>query len=653
MRREYLPDNVGADAAWDYIVAHGWMVSLSTTTHTVLISAFSLALAFLVRRLFRAWGVLVFFLFLPESRLERRTDQMRVAIVNMRTPATALLESVGWRALFRNRNDKLVALTWLLGVVVCALLGLASPFWMTLFPVASGTIEDISSCAYSAKLDNASENDQEAFSRLLNDYETQNALGTTDMVGYDYSGASIADIGHMGPSDRVAKLNSCPSFASACTDGEALHFHGEYWITPADMGIGNVKDIQFGVETQCYKVTEAQVFLGFDAPSSSPFSYRRYGLMYGGRAGDENVHPQNHTVRLYREESFGRGYFIESEVHYEDDNDPSFAGKWLPREDLVHSGDTSLLIYHIGATIALDLVDDPMFRTVPLNVTNVEAEKWEDENLEKTESVLDGPVFRPASQTVTVVCNTTYHICDKLTTSHLANGCNRVGGSIQLENFFLSAYWAQNETMDAARIGFVDLINFIVSRPGMQLSSGISNSVLASLDLDYGEKTQMNIKQAKGHKELTRLFLATRTRLLLAAQRATAAHLSFGTTAQKMGYRSEDVVGKITPGIEKLCAATLIRTPDYRITSAKPWVVVAVIWLSLVLMTYSAPLLIRLRWKQVTEATSRWRRREAGYLHARLVEPSLVAGNTLGEQNLDTWPRLGKGNISRVDDRVE
>ena len=129
---------VSADENWDSIVAQGWLVVLSTTQFTVLISAYTFAFVFLSKRLFRVWTLLIF-LWLPETRRERSADQLRVAAVNMRTPTDVLSESISWRSLFRRKGvERKFALAWVCGAVVCMGLGLASTYWLTLFPVSNG-----------------------------------------------------------------------------------------------------------------------------------------------------------------------------------------------------------------------------------------------------------------------------------------------------------------------------------------------------------------------------------------------------------------------------------------------------------------------------------------------------------------------------------
>lgn len=127
------------DEKWDKIVSQGWLVILTTPQFSVLISVYTFAFAFLAKRLFRVWTLLIFLWLLPESRKEARVDQLRVAAVNMHSPSHVLSETISWRACFKRKGiERVFAVIWVSAAVLFLGLGLAATYWLTLFPVVNG-----------------------------------------------------------------------------------------------------------------------------------------------------------------------------------------------------------------------------------------------------------------------------------------------------------------------------------------------------------------------------------------------------------------------------------------------------------------------------------------------------------------------------------
>ena len=139
MSSNHLEGLVGSDAKWDSIVSQGLLVKLSTREFTVLISIFTVAFAFLVARLFRGFSLLTFGMVIRERPNEHQMDQLRVAVVNFRTPFHVVGESITWRVIFRGRErERKFALAWLTGAIGFLLLGLSLPVLLSQFPVSNG-----------------------------------------------------------------------------------------------------------------------------------------------------------------------------------------------------------------------------------------------------------------------------------------------------------------------------------------------------------------------------------------------------------------------------------------------------------------------------------------------------------------------------------
>ncbi|KAH7346483.1 hypothetical protein BKA65DRAFT_594977 [Rhexocercosporidium sp. MPI-PUGE-AT-0058] len=290
---------------------------------------------------------------------------------------------------------------------------------------------------------------------------------------------------------------------------------------------------------------------------------------------------------------------------------------------------THLLKETADSTYALEHGEDPLFGTIPLNTSGKVASNWIDENQEHVKEWNGHFLFKPASQTVTVVCNTTYILCDShlIPTTH--GYCRRFGGYEELLALIIGL---QEGTIpgaeaDPSRQGFVELLVNIVHYSSMDFSAVAVNGVFANnhllwdLDHQFDLKIQRFLDQISGHRELTRLFLSTRMRFLLAARRAVLQE--WLVPLQQQGSDYGDVMRSMLPPNENtsaMCKATLVPDSNYKTTTARPWIVVAFVWLVVVLITYSAPLVLMFHWKWAEDIEREWVARKVGNLHKRLQQ---------------------------------
>ncbi|KAH7323551.1 hypothetical protein BKA65DRAFT_511021 [Rhexocercosporidium sp. MPI-PUGE-AT-0058] len=651
MSSQRLARLVSSDSKWDSIVSHGLLVKLSTREFTILISIFTVAFAFLVARLFRVFSLFIFWMFIEERPHDQQMDQLRVAVVNFRTPFHVVGERITWRVILGGRGRaRRFALAWLAGALAFLLLGLSLSVLLSLFPVSNG-FSGGSSCSFGpAAVDNDSE--PEFFEKYLR-LEQQTALARTDAGNYNYGGFTAQDVKDLGPADFIFKSSNCPHHAAttACTNGDALNFVGEYWLKPSDLGVGDIDGLDFGVAVNCYKVIDAEKELA-PLPNNTR-SFRHFGLFYGppGPTEDYADSPYpNLTTIIYREEVHGRGYYVYPYMLSEEDSSISGQSNWTPREDLHHEGDVLLLIYNLGAVYALEPGEDPLFATIPLNTSRLPATDWIDENPEQRQTWDGHQLFKSRTQTVSVVCNTSYILCDAVNIRRESgNNCLRLGGHKKVRAFAKKLRSSSTQQgADSSRQGFIDLLADIVHFSGLGNSAEAPNGVLAS-DLLVGDyKIQRFLDQISGQRELTRLFLSTRTRFLLAARRAVLNE--WGERVLQLGFHT-DVVGR-TEGNEALtamCKATLIPDSNYKTTTARPWIIVACVWFVTVLLTYSAPLIRKCGWGWADEIERKWMPKKAESLHSQLVADhpttSEMVSKGFGSANsgVNTSPLLGKG----------
>ncbi|KAH9213553.1 hypothetical protein DL95DRAFT_506050 [Leptodontidium sp. 2 PMI_412] len=610
-------DLVGSDAKWDSIVSQGLLIKLSTRQFTILISVFTFAFAFLVARLFRAFSLLLFWMFVRQRQPEPGMEQLRVAVVNFRTPFHVIGEGVCWRMIIVGRKrERRFGLALLVGAVAFLFLGMGLPFTLSLFPVANG-FSGGPSCSFGPTENTGEPGFFDAYIRL----EQQTALSYTDSMNYDYKGLSAYDVQYLGSQDDIWKSPLCPSHAqpSACRDGDALSFHGQYTITPKDLGVGNLEGLNFTTRVDCYKVIDTEREL---APPDVE-QLRPLGLFYGPSEVFAESSEPNMTLYIHREEVHGRGYYVSTFSMAEDD-DLTGGGQvpWKPREDLRHQGDMSLLIYNLGAVYAFEPGEDSMFATIPLNTSMLPTMNWADQNIEKRKDWNGHQLFKSKRQTVSVICNTTYTLCDEINISKESGHCSRLGGHKKVQEFLERLQNSSNNDKPSVREGFIYLLADIAKYSGMDQSAKVINGVSASDLLLVDFKIQPFLDQISGQRELTRLFLSTRTRFILAARRAVLDE--WGYRVIQLGFHANDIDGTMAGNTDlaAMCQATLIPDPNFKTTTAKPWIITACVWFAIICLTYSSPLIRKFRWHWVEDIEQEWSSKKASKLHHQLMESS-------------------------------
>ncbi|PVH80429.1 hypothetical protein DL98DRAFT_588534 [Cadophora sp. DSE1049] len=327
---------------------------------------------------------------------------------------------------------------------------------------------------------------------------------------------------------------------------------------------------------------------------------------------------------------------------------------WRPREDLRHRGDISLLIYNVGAVYALEPGDDSMFATiptVPLNMTEFQVKDWADQNIENRTEWNGRQLFKSRRQTVSVICNTTYGICDNINIPEESGYCLNLGGWQKVQAFAdrLENASAGQNVSPSAREGFIDLMADIAQYSGMKESAEVINGVLAN-DLQVDFKIQRFLDQISGHRELTRLFLSTRTRFILAARRAIL--IEWFERLEQMCFHASDIDGTVvgSTDLSAMCEATLIPDPNFKTTTARPWIITACVWLVVVLLTYSTPILRKLRWSWVEDIKQSWSSKRAKKLHHQLTKGS-IDGIGTDFKDLDSQSRQARSSplLERAD----
>ena len=439
---------------------------------------------------------------------------------------------------------------------------------------------------------------------------------------YDYAGFDAHDVRHLGPADVVFKSSLCPPWANAtCQDGDALGFWGQYTILPRDIGVGNLDGLNFTTSVTCYKVIDSEQQLA-DLDLQQP---RPIGLFYGPSTDIATSSHPNLTTKIFREQVYGQGYHI---LPLKMDELGGAAGsgpvEWTPREDLRHQGDISLLIYNLGAVYALEPGDDSMFATIPLSTSTSLARDWKDQNIENMTDRNGQQLFKSRWQTVSVICNTSYTLCDTINIPEESEYCLELGGWQKVRDFTtrLDNASLTDNAPPSARNGFIYMMADIARYSGMKESAEAINGVLANDLLQVDAKVQRFLEQISGHRELTRLFLSTRTRFMLAARRAIL--VEWEKPMRLVGFHLEDIDGTVFGGasLSAMCKATLIPDPDHKTTTAVPWIITACIWLAIVLLTYSAPVTRMLRWSWAENIKQSWSSKRASRLHHQLTRGS-------------------------------
>ncbi|KAK0119508.1 hypothetical protein ONS95_010953 [Cadophora gregata] len=437
-------------------------------------------------------------------------------------------------------------------------------------------------------------------------------------MNYDYDGDNAYDVGYLGSEDVVRKSSLCPQHAksSACQDGHAMNFYGQYTISPRDLGVGNLEELNFTTAVDCYKDIDSEKQLTIPTIQEM----KPIGLFYGRSQEFAESPEPNMTAIILRAEVYGHGYYVLS-LKMADGDQSNDQVAWKPRNDLYHEGDLSLLIYNLGAVYALEPGSDSLFATIPLNTTMIPTEDWAEQNLANRTEWNGQPLFKSRTQTVSVMCNTSYALCDHVNIPEEAGHCLDLGGWKQVQAFAdrLQNNSAKDNKPASAREGFIYLLADTAHYSGMKESAEVVNGISANDLLQADFKIQHFLDQISGHRELTRLFLSTRTRFILAARRAVLNE--WGERVVQMGFHANDIdrtmVGN--PDLSVMCKATFIPDTNFKTTTARPWIITACIWLAIVLLTYSAPMIRKLQWSWVEGIEQSWASKRANKLHHQLA----------------------------------
>jgi len=538
-------------------------------------------------------------------------DQFRVAIVNAGSPLAVLSCTPAYRIAFgrgspRRPLDRFLALIWMVGGLLLAVAPISIPFLRTkAVPVVSGLPgAGDNSCAGMVSFDRT-KNTSGGYS-LYTTTVALDMLRFADSYGYNYSLSTPTAIGLNHPKDRVVISAECPAWAPVCSRANGLTVEVDYWITPSDLGIAtddSSEELEFGVLNTCYKVESHTKFLGNDSNG-----LELYGLMYGGLGAG----PYPNATEAVRPESekLGYGYTLDPFSQTKELFDGRQIG-WTPNNTLLHDGDLTLLIYHLGNVASYEPITDPLFETsTPIKTGRL-------------------TTYESLKMTVPIMCNTTFSVCHSS-----SEPCLPFNGTVAL-----SSYAEGMPKSKEVASGFLQLMGSETVIPLMGINAGTSESVLASHGLSLKTFQEMP-NQISGHSEIMRLALAGRSKLVTSAERAASGWVKYIPTG------AQGLIVVRNDAYRGMCRATHLDDPTKITTCAYRLLAMLIVGAVLILSTFAGPILRYLFWKQLCIFTICWRMRTAAQLHRCAME-GIDEYQVWPEGCIDKWP-TGEGMVDMV-----
>jgi hypothetical protein len=582
---------------WDEVIASRWPLVLERSTWGIIIALITLLYQAVAVRIFRPYTMSIFWLY-PERIKTWDADQFRVSMANARGPTSVLVCKPAYQTLLTIRNtsrrrEGILAFCWLFGALILTALPFLIPaFYTSLIPVLQGTPASTADCSVIPFFEDATESMK--YDKLL----ALDMLRTTDLREYNYNGTNAKSVGLKHPKDRISITSNCHIWASVCDGTNPMTIDIEFWVKRSELHIGNIdksEDPEFGVLSTCYLPERRLKSL----KTYEEDNRTQWGFLYGS-AIDTNFTHVTHSFTP--EERFGYGYTLLAVTSIRGES-----GIWQPNNTLDHDGDRTLLFYHIGTARNKGPSTDPLFRT--------------------QSSPLYDDVFLPMKAVIPVMCNTTYSFC-------INQQCTPLNGSNAVRSLTLD-YEKQGQDSIMA---FLFLVWSNIIFPTFYFFSGSTESVLAGRTL-MDENIQLAPQHINGRSELVRLALAGRTMLLLSATRAASDWRRYTSAATSNPDEMPDAI------LEQ-CRRTLIEDNTKITTSGRAIFVIAILGVTILLLTFTGPLLRMLPWKVICIFTLRWRLRTAPHLHRTTVEKGEESRFWPGSVDQE-WPD-GSGLVEEI-----
>jgi hypothetical protein len=265
------------------------------------------------------------------------------------------------------------------------------------------------------------------------------------------------------PTIEPSYVTSCPN-VSACSPDYPFTFSTNYTLDREHFAFNTDVSFSFQVFDTCYRPIQATALL----PNGTNPDVTAVGIYYGPLNISGQI--QDYTEMTFTQRRYAAGYTLSSYAALA--NDVLQENLWLPNSTLVMGGDTTLLLYYVGAVSMEGFSSDPLFATNPTAFTS------------------DGTLFHTRTVVVPIVCDTKYVFC--------ADGmCSPPGGANTM--LYWMAMQMKKEWTDLSSLFSASL----VFSPIYQASLG-SVAILASETTQSG-LIQYEVENCTVVRELGRL----------------------------------------------------------------------------------------------------------------------------------------------------
>ena len=307
-----------------------------------------------------------------------------------------------------------------------------------------------------------------------------------------------------------------------------------------------------------------------------------------------------YTALRFEESRYGSGYTI-SEVSAT----KGVSVAWTPNSTLLMGGDTSFLLYDVGAVLMREPSRDPIFATGDALLSDPEM-----------------PLFLSADVAVPIICDTKYILCSG------REECSPLDGVKALID------WASTHRTRAARRTWSDITKLMaaaLARPPINLAAWGSSAVIASETI-VGSGPQLIPHNVTARRELTRLVEASMFMLASYMQLSAAGYWDVGDGVQGFGEpNNRDPLS--------LCNNVILESSSANTLPVVPYVLVLVSLILVGLMGRMNSLLPR----RVLSASQRdfhdvFMLYSAGQLHREVVER--IRGYFVNVDTTDEYPTV-------------
>jgi hypothetical protein len=592
----------------------GPMLTIPTFWFTVVNIAIGALVAWSLSNLWRM-GCAALFRIFYKDQLAWEESQNMVLIVNCRSALDCILSST--EILFRRRKitstpqRRRAKFTLVVAIIVAAFavaLNFALPVIVALVPTTDyGRIVPYD-CGL---LPRNSESEERLVIAKLNRWANA-AFASVDGYGVS-SDKEESESTHTAvsfPQVIPTMVNECsPEVSGVCSAEHSFTFSANYTLYREHFAL-NI-DIPFSLQVleTCYRPIQATAAL----PNTDPDPVHPIGYFYGPVNTGEPGGIQNYTAKLYSEAVYSTGYTL-TQISTLSNLGPDSPAVWTPNSTLLMGGDTTFLLYFIGAVYMTDTSSDPIFatQTDPAAVPDPSV-----------------PLYDSLNTAVPIICDSKYIVCLK------KGDCSPLGGMVTVYSWFMGRLnmTGNDSHLLSELLDVGDLLITALASPPIHRASTGSTAILASETVTNG--LQLVPQNVTALKELTRLVQTGMIMLSSYMQLSAVGYwnVSGGTTESLSPTQKNSICNKIISQSAKVITIPVI-----------PYILLLLSLLVVSLLPFAMKLVpmerLATAYRNLLEA---WTLHSPGQLHREVVER--IRGTFEYVDTTADWPTVESAHL--------